>query len=520
MSNWVNCGCQVLLGYGALMDLVMGILRLVGKPLDFVVIIIVVVVFAIVGGAVFAYDSVSHKHLEAFFAAFEENPPMTDEEAFERFDTLRLNRSSKRALFYLDSAITCHFMRFYDFSYMKYIHLHFREPSVIIHCSRVISWLPYCARPLNFLCSEATTRRDIHLEDRFVLFQLERIRLLRESSASTTAAEKLTSVKTYSAETAGMIRAFWERSECNIALLNRFVRQLAGADSIWHEAIEDFPNSVQFRDVYITYLIESASRFSDAVFQKSRVDMIENGVDFRVDNCYRRFVRHFPDYVKRSILDLKGNLIKRVPGGKSSHAAGTSHDDLSGVLDIGMEEGIGRAILTQARVRLTVERAFVGRRPNAFGPMVVATFVTLGICIGTFIFVDAFFASYFDARGDVADRIAHQNFARFYLISSLYAWFYYWGTDPAISILDTGFLAEVEAEDGDSDLTPFFQPDTSWDDRAMFFNVEGRLNYQTLMISVMAMATANVDIFTYAGPLFDTSAMQVRFCTEIGRAHV
>jgi hypothetical protein len=279
-------------------------------------------------------------------------------------------------------------MEFYDLAFMNYIIMHFRDASVLTHCARLISWLPYSGRAVNFLCAEAVARRDIGLEQSFVLYQLERVRLLRESSASTTAAEKLTSVRTHASETSLMMRGFWDRSECSIALLNRFAALLSSTDSLWQEAIEDFPNSVQFRDVYITYLIEGATRFSEAVFQKSRADMIENGVDFRVDNCFRRFVGKFPEYLKRSILDAKGSLLKRAR--KIEQMRGSSGVELSGGLpDIGLEEGIGTAIIMQARVRLTLERAFEGRRASSFSGVVL-----LAVCMGALVFLD----QYFDAR--------------------------------------------------------------------------------------------------------------------------
>jgi hypothetical protein len=113
------------------------------------------------------------------------------------------------------------------------------------------------------------------------------------------------------------------------------------------------------------------------------------------------------------------------------------------VLDIGMEEGIGKAMITQARVRLTVERVFEGRHPSAFQAVAFATAFVLVVCLATFIFVDVYFVSYFDSRSEVADRVALQNFARFYVVSSIYSWIYFWGTAGTTSVIDTTKLDQL-----------------------------------------------------------------------------
>jgi hypothetical protein len=79
---------------------------------------------------------------------------------------------------------------------MKYMCQKFRKASIIAHCVHLISWLPYCARPLNYICAETMARRDLGLTERFILFELERIHLCRESSNSHTATEMLESAKT------------------------------------------------------------------------------------------------------------------------------------------------------------------------------------------------------------------------------------------------------------------------------------------------------------------------------------
>jgi hypothetical protein len=77
---------------------------------------------------------------------------------------------------------------------------------------------------------------------------------------------------------------FWQRTECNIGLLNVIARQISNTESLWHEAIADFPNSLQFRHSYVTYPIEGLMSYERAVFEQFRADILQNRKDFRIDN--------------------------------------------------------------------------------------------------------------------------------------------------------------------------------------------------------------------------------------------
>jgi PAS domain S-box-containing protein len=499
--------------FGVLMDIAMGILMLIGREAWDLAIGLLVAIFVLTGIGVFFFDRYVTASVMRRFSQLSDPPPGSEDEQCEEFEDLKLTTTQTHALFYLNFAVTVHEMRIFEFSFMKYMAVHFRTPAVLTHCARLISWLPSSARPLNFLCAEAAARRDLGTDERFILFQLQRIRLLRESSTSTTAVEKLASVKTASTETAAMMRAFWDRSECDLSLLNRFALQISSTNSLWDEGLEDFPNSTQFRDLYITYLIEGATRFSDAIFQKSRSDMLENGADFRVDNCFRRFVRRFPEYLKRGIVDGKGNSLIKGMGPRASPAGGSANEASEGVLDIAVEEGIARTLIRHSRVRLTVERAFVDRRPGAFRGIVYATVIALALCVASFIFVMVYFSSYFDERTAVTDRIAQQTSARFLMVSSIYAWLYQWGGN--VSALSDHYMTVLAPLDG-PDRTPFFEEGVPWEKDAIRFNVMARRAYEALARSVMEMADSGVDVFRYAARLFDPNAMPLKFCTEDG----
>jgi hypothetical protein len=149
-----------------------------------------------------------------------------------------------------------------------------------------------------------------------------------------------------------MMLKSWQRTECNIGLPNVIARQILNTESLWHETIADFPNSLQFRDSYVTYLIEGLMSYEPAVFEQFRADILQNRKDFRIDNCFRRFVTKFPHYLKKHVVDVHGNLIQNGGGSHSLVGAAASGVASEGMLDAGEEERLGKQLVTLSRLRL------------------------------------------------------------------------------------------------------------------------------------------------------------------------
>jgi MFS family permease len=410
ITDWMNNLCFCLCAFSILMDILAIAQRLAldSPPLQFVLVFVFAAVSIVI---TYLFSCLIHRRVERILSMLTEDSAQTEEENYRLFDRLHFNSSARTALFFLNQGIRNQQMRLCHFTYVTYILANFQDTSVVSRCARVVAWLPYMARPLNWLCSQLGRRRNLRLAHRFMLFQLSNIRLTRESSSSHAAAQKLISLKTLTASTSQTIRLFWDRSECSLGLLRIMSRERAQADMTWREAMEDFPNNQHFRNLYITYCIESVMRYGEAVFQKSQTELLEAGANFLRDNCFRRFVRTWPHFLKHRIVDSKGGLVQNER--HSSRSASTrDHSNLNETLDQAVEESIGRAILLQARLRLTVERAFEGRTPYTFPRVVAAAIALLVITLGTFIALAVHFQSYFDGLNAVAERLQYLNSAR------------------------------------------------------------------------------------------------------------
>jgi hypothetical protein len=322
LANWLNIVIQAFSVYGVLMDIANLAHKLIGINNAIFFQIVQWLFMAVAAGIAFTFDCVQEKIVRRVLAdeAVEEDreeETLSDDDKRQQYKALKIDESEQKALFYLNYAIARQHLKYFDFAFMKYIINHHTNAHVIPHCARVVSWFPYQAHPLAEFCAQGMGRKDLDFKEEFLLFQLSRIRLLRESSTSISAGEKLTAIKIASNDIILKLRSFWERADCNLALINQWVKQLASVTTQWQEAIDDFPNSLVLRDTYITFLIEAGSRYSDAVYQKSRADLLDNGINFQVGmDSYKRFIAKYPQYLKKRILDVRGNLMNKGRSGR------------------------------------------------------------------------------------------------------------------------------------------------------------------------------------------------------------
>jgi class 3 adenylate cyclase len=504
----MNCLSMGICLFGIMMDIVIFALRVTHTSEELPVFILVFLLPVVSAAAVFLFDHYTTLRMNRKFAECRVIP-VSDEEAVQRFTEMGLSRSKSRALFFVNYAIANRLMGFYHPFFMNIIVKRWTTPSVLTDCARVMAWLPEVSRSLSVLCAMAVGRSDLGIEERFVCFQLERIRLGRESWSSASSSDKLLRLKTDTIASIQMMHSFWERSECSVTALQSFSRHLETADAIWKEAIADSPNAVSFHDTYATFLIEAPGHFSEAIVSRWRAEMIESGANFRIDHCFRRFVRRLPSYLTQGVLDVHGRFVRSSGQTGSQMSDVVSFDALDSV-DSAREKHLGHTMLPDARVRLTVEHTLDGRRASALTITVSAIAAIASAYGAAFLTLYFYFSGYFDTRTAVAERINHETSGRLFLVACVYCWMYFWGTTTGS--IDDSFLAALEASDASTDR--FFPAADSWGDRAMYFNRAARTQYKEIMASINRIALNGLDVTRYAGPLFDEKAWAIRFCDD------
>lgn len=99
---------------------------------------------------------------------------------------------------------------------------------------------------------------------------------MRQSSSSTTSAEKLKELIQSSTEIKGKVRVFWIMSGTNMIYMLDLSKSIHMIRALWNESLIDCPNSSVHSEGYCNFLIECTD-FSKAIIQKHRLTLIDVG---------------------------------------------------------------------------------------------------------------------------------------------------------------------------------------------------------------------------------------------------
>lgn len=259
---------------------------------------------------------------------------------------------------------------------------------------------------LNALFNVLDSNIKLSYGHRFLLFQVYRIKLLRQSSSSLIANNQLDKLRENNYALRNQCYGFWQNDKPSYAFLGQIDRDIKIASSRWEQAIIDFPNSTNYREEYVRFLIDIKTDFHKACRQQYIKNLIESGKNFSIDHCFRSLIRVLPEYLKKNYVDVNGNLIvkKKLEGSansssKNASSVGSSLSDL----DAKLEETIAKGVLKQARLRLTLQSALEGKNNSflkqyMFGSLIISLFAII-----IFIVLYSVFSTFFDSRKEIAN---------------------------------------------------------------------------------------------------------------------
>ncbi|OHT07667.1 Adenylate and Guanylate cyclase catalytic domain containing protein [Tritrichomonas foetus] len=485
--------------------------------------IVLVITFAcIVIGIVIPsiFYPIQHKKIlkSLVMANTDDNDIPTDEEREELFNALNLGKKESKAIMYFNFIIANYQKKFLDFFPAKYLLSHYHSNRVIACCIKIITYFPSQTRTLNLIYSDMTKRRNLNFKEIFLLFQVQKVKLLRQSSSSARAIERLKELKHNSKDLEITMQSFWSLHEADIINFSDISSKVTKSRAIWEEALNDFPNSLPYREEYGNFCIECESNFSGAILQKHICDLIEAGRSFNVDMCFKLFIRNFPDYIKKNILDLKGNFMRtqKKKGSQSSNTnsntSGQSFNTSStsfSELDDAMEEGIGRTLITHSRIRLALQRATENRKANSYMSFMVLTWALFFIGIIIFIVIYVYFNGYFDSRKANAERLENLALTRLYLFTNILSCFYSWANRTNCANLDV--YDDEFRETDDQDAPTLMNKWTSWEYRNSQFGVDSRSKFTEFSAQIAELSLHGTDVYNYMSVMFSED-VNVSYC--------
>ena len=342
---------------------------------------------------------------------------MSDEEKNAHFIELGLHLNEMKALMYLRIGFANICDMFIDWSLTKFIAQNYTSNKALSACIQILTFFPGESRQLNTFFYNITAKRNLSFSQRFLVYQVYRVKTLRQSSASSDANEKLAELKRLSQQCESDINGFWIATEACIGYFEQIAASVNTLNALWLEAIRDFPNNSKFSDEYCRFLTECATDFDNAIIQKQRSEMIEMGTNFSIDISFRSMVRQYPDYLKKGILDLKGNIKSRTHGKKTGTSSNSKMSDFgtSNIeIDAELENSIGKLLFRHSKLRIALHHSIKDRTLPTIDYTPITGVISVIASCAAFIGLFVYFKLTYSERGTSMDRLNYISSTRFY----------------------------------------------------------------------------------------------------------
>jgi len=431
------------------------------------------------------------------------NKEITPDDQFdELFISLGIDKSIDRAFMYLRIGLINHSKIFLNWTLMKFIGQHFVSTSTHCQCIQMLSFFPSEIRLMNYFYSWAISRTDFTFEDRFLVFQVNRIKTQRQTISSQDANERLLQLKASSMQCEIYMRSFWSQTEVLIDNLEGINKNIESVNSQWEEAIRDYPNNSKFYEEYCRFLTEVTCDFQKAIFQRHQSEILDMSRARNIDNSFRSFVNAYPRYIKDKILDIRGNFVSKNTS-KGSVSSGelitfTSSSTEESHLEADIEEMIGKRIFSQPKMRIALDRALKGRKPNSVQFLVFSAIFVILIVVSLFAFLFISFSADFDSRRVSLSRINYLMKSRFY--SSLSGFYVFLNFANKTNKYAIGKLPSQM-------MFPYDRLTLKW-------MVNGNDNFASLMNNVALYArTSDSSVFKMASLLIENGT-KIQYCAN------
>ncbi|OHT00137.1 hypothetical protein TRFO_08138 [Tritrichomonas foetus] len=132
-----------------------------------------------------------------------------EDENYMLYDSKKLSKSENLCLCYLRIAFTNYCRCYTDFSLIKYCANHFTTNRALCLQIKLLACFPGENRQLNSFFSMTTSKKNLSIFHRFLLYQVYRLKTLRQSSASTGANERLLRLKNLTEQCIADVCGFW-----------------------------------------------------------------------------------------------------------------------------------------------------------------------------------------------------------------------------------------------------------------------------------------------------------------------
>ena len=418
---------------GIVMDFLMFIFYFVPETsctIIYVLMFVLVVVFSVV---MYFVLSSSIKKIKKILTN-EDN--MSESEKVTVFTEEKLDQNEGRALTFLRVGFTQCCDLFIDNSLVNFLIKSLRKNSSFSQLLQIVTYFPSEQRSVNVLFKLLHLKRDLTFPERFLIYQVQRIKTLRASHSSLSATELLLELHTANEQCEANINSFWSSTSPSICFCETRNHELDKTSLLWLEAIDTYPNNPKMSYEYSRFLVECVTNFELAIFHHQKAELIEGGRSFAVDTSFRSFVREFPAYLKKGIVNVKGKKMTKAMQQEqqqnnnqtismSSNSSGSNGSSSFGstnafTVDAEMEDLVGKKILKNSRMRMTLYHALEGRKSHTKKFVYISEAIIFLVIIAVFLVYYILMITTYANRQNSVINIARMKNLRFYQNNILY----------------------------------------------------------------------------------------------------
>ena len=243
----------------------------------------------------------------------EENTKPSEDQKREYIESLKINTVDKAQL-YLQIGFEEMSDLFVDWSLFRYYFDAFPDkPELLVYMAWLVALFPSEIQLLHKYLTQRSKMHEISRYDQCLFFQIHRIHIFRQSSASHEASLDFSKIKSITDQTIFQFCRFWQNlSNPNIEFDPSTYAKLANmriqAEAMWSESLDKYPNHARFAHEYARFLLEVCCDFKKSIYQHQHALELDNGTRLQNDRTFRHFVLAYPKYLKKGVVDIRGTL--------------------------------------------------------------------------------------------------------------------------------------------------------------------------------------------------------------------
>ena len=349
---------------GNLVAQIFAVVRMLGaKVSDIAVFVVSIVAFiaACIISSILLKRSRKKLASRLMFDSITEEGKISDAEKRSYFDSFVFHSASEVAA-YMRIGIADNCDLCLDFSFHHYIIDSYATPEICILTAHMLSFFPSQLQFFGYCLGLIQKMGTLGFIDHFLLFQMRKVHVMRQSSLSKEAASQIRKIRKQSRDAVSTIRSFWvdivnQPQRLDFGSLLAIYNLSHKIKGIFCDLTDRFTNSQELCEEYSFFLVEGMGDFAEGAKWAAKGHMLEIGKRLDKDFSFWSLMNIYPHYLIDGICDTHGAFIDRsksvVDSFSSTHNSSSFASSEGGAEQ--KMEAMNKNLIRQPQLRVAVQ---------------------------------------------------------------------------------------------------------------------------------------------------------------------